>query len=313
MEARAEGRAGPGAALLLALAALFLWVFDPLVLVASSLAVLALLLPVGRRAMLGAALLLILLPLAVGVRDPLGVAAFAWGAFSAALLAGSSRRLPQLPFLARALPVVGAAFLGAAFWFAARGGWSGFDRVVQEQFGAAAQVWEEQIRASGASPEVTRELGASLQRTIALQRELFPALAGLQSLAALGLAWWLVARIPRATTDPRLQPLRPFQEFRFADEWVWVLIAGLLLVVLPLTPPVTRFGANALLFMGVLYAVRGVAVFAFLARGASPLLWTLLAAVSILVLAPFAVPAVTLVGIGDTWIDVRRRVRAASD
>ena len=48
---------------------------------------------------------------------------------------------------------------------------------------------------------------------------------------------------------------------------IWVLIVALAVVLLPLGDVGTRIALNGLVFMGALYALRGLAVFVFLASG----------------------------------------------
>jgi len=59
------------------------------------------------------------------------------------------------------------------------------------------------------------------------QAAVYPAMACLGSMAALGVAWWARTRIV-GEGDQGVGPLR---QFRFNDHLVWLLVAGLLLVV----------------------------------------------------------------------------------
>ena len=144
---------------------------------------------------------------------------------------------------------------------------------------------------------------------VRIQWSLFPGMLGLQSLAALALASWWVARIGRRD-DPRIR-LRPLREFRFNDQVVWVLIAGLLLVILPSGELATRIGYNALFFTGALYALRGFGIFAFLAGGSASPIGILLGGLIAIFLYPLVLTAAVLVGLGDTWLDVRGRAALA--
>ncbi|MFQ5530597.1 MAG: hypothetical protein ACE5FP_09685, partial [Gemmatimonadota bacterium] len=71
-----------------------------------------------------------------------------------------------------------------------------------------------------------------------------------------------------------------------------------------------RIGSNAALFMVALYVVRGgaIAIWVLGAIGASALTWALLALAAALTY-PVALGAMFAVGMGDTWLDVRRRSR----
>jgi len=148
-----------------------------------------------------------------------------------------------------------------------------------------------------------------MPKSAELQWTLFPALLGLRSLAALGLAAWFAGRL-RGPAAPALR-LRPLRDFRFNDQLVWLLIAGLALVALPLGAAATRAGYNALAFMAAMYAVRGVGIFVFLAGGAPTLLSVLFGAFALIFLYPLVLTAAVLLGLGDTWLDVRGRAALA--
>ncbi|MGH7622955.1 MAG: DUF2232 domain-containing protein, partial [Gemmatimonadaceae bacterium] len=82
----------------------------------------------------------------------------------------------------------------------------------------------------------------------------FPALLALESLAALALAWATYHRLGRARLGA---PLRPLREFRFNDQFVWGLIVGLTVLLLPTLTTLRGAGKNLLMFFGALYAMRG--------------------------------------------------------
>jgi hypothetical protein len=145
--------------------------------------------------------------------------------------------------------------------------------------------------------------------------QLFPSLLFLESLIALALAWTTYHRISRARLGA---PLGPLKDFRFNDQLVWGLIAGLAIVFLPALDFMKGAGRNLLVFFGALYAIRGFGVLSwFLAPGVlaatlmvgfAMLWWPVLSVVAIsgfvlLTLAAFGL------GLGDTWADWRRRAR----
>jgi hypothetical protein len=138
----------------------------------------------------------------------------------------------------------------------------------------------------------------------------FPALLALESLAALALCWGLYHRISRTRLGEQLTALR---DFRFSDHLVWGLIAGIMLVVLPVPAAWRGTGLNLLLFFGTLYAIRGLGVLAWYleAAGAGALVITALAITAAILSAP-AVLALGLVGLGDTWLDWRHRAGGAT-
>ncbi len=145
----------------------------------------------------------------------------------------------------------------------------------------------------------------AVQQSVALQATLYPSLLAIASLAALAVAWWAYRRIAMRDLDP----LSPLRDFRFADGLVWLLIAGLVLTVLPLNQLAERAGSNLLAFMAALYALRGIAVLLVLGVAPGPM-GVALAVLMTIVLTPLVVAATFVVGLTDTWLDIRTR-RAA--
>ena len=140
---------------------------------------------------------------------------------------------------------------------------------------------------------------------MAAQSVIFPALLGLASLSALGLSWWLYKRLTRSPEEG----IGPLSEFRFNDQLVWVLILGVIALLVS-SGAVARFGLNAVVFIGALYALRGAAVALVLTGGPSLFGWILFV-VSFLFVAPYMVMGAVFIGLGDTWFDLRAR-RASS-
>ena len=89
---------------------------------------------------------------------------------------------------------------------------------------------------------------------------------------------------------------------------MWLLVAGAALFILQPDGAAGRTGLNLLAFTGALYAVRGAGVVVTLTRGMSALGWVLLA-LAFLLLAPFLFAAALVIGLGDTWVDIRARAR----
>jgi hypothetical protein len=158
-----------------------------------------------------------------------------------------------------------------------------------------------------------REWAAS--RALELQRAsgtfaapLYPALLALESLAACALAWGLYHRMSRARLGAALAP---FRFFRFSDELIWALVAGMTFTVLPALDALRIVGANLVVFFGALYALRGFGVIAWFYP--QPTLGAQLAAGAVaVVLLPVSLPLAIGLGVTDTWIDWRRRVRTAN-
>ena len=70
-------------------------------------------------------------------------------------------------------------------------------------------------------------------------------------------------------------------------------------------------GANVLLVWGALYATRGLAVVTFFGRRTPPVVLVALALITVVML-PFVLGGLTIVGLADTWLDFRRRLTPAT-
>ena len=160
------------------------------------------------------------------------------------------------------------------------------------------------LRRGGGEIAAREAADAAFLEAVQLQTLIYPAALALATLAALALAVMLSA-------DARGERgFGAFREFRFGPDLVWVLIAGLIGVVLPLGAVAFRVGANAIAFMAGLYALRGLAVVVALWSGASPTAWAIAVVLGV-VLYPLAIPATVMIGFGDTWLDLRARWKAA--
>jgi hypothetical protein len=138
-----------------------------------------------------------------------------------------------------------------------------------------------------------------------VQVVVYPAFLALASVAALEVGWFVVGRFWGARSA-----LGPFRDFRFSDQLVWVLIAGLAMLVLPIGELAGRLGENAMLFMGGLYLVRGIAVMAWLAAATITSAWVAAFwALCAVLLYPMVAGAALAIGLSDTWLDLRARLR----
>lgn len=177
------------------------------------------------------------------------------------------------------------------------------EEVTDWQAKTHSQQWREIAAKQPLADSLATQLEGQLQAAPDYALTLFPAMLALESLAALALAWAVYHRVGRARLGP---PLARLRDFRFSDHMVWGLIAGLLMVVSGLAP-LGGIGANLLLFFGVLYALRGMGVVLwFLAPGR--LVMALLIGFALLFWYILGMLALG-VGVGDTWLDWRRRVR----
>jgi hypothetical protein len=232
----------------------------------------------------------------------------------ALLLAGSflvvTLLCPRWRFFSRALAAVAAALAVVGIGLTAGGGWTSMQWVMENHFRSIGIVSARNVTMLFPdSPWAGNLVGMSEQVSRA-QSALYPAFLALQSLAALALAWWGFVR--SRPGSGRRRALRPLREFRFNDSLIWLVIAGLVLVVAPLGEEAVRAGYNLLLFMAALYVLRGVAVFVFLSRGRPTLASVVLGALAAVFFYPVLFTAALLVGLGDTWLDVRGRVMAAA-
>ncbi len=297
---RGWGRAGA-----LCLAVLSLSVFAPLALVSIPFACLTFSSP-GKRAlpaMVGA--LATLVALGGASRSGLWYVERGWTIILGGCFAAVTLRWPERRFLPRGLLALAVSGLGA---WAALGlsprRWEVVDRMVASRLRDGASASLEAVRLLRDGAPVPGNLAGTVFRVAEWQSDLFPAMLGLASLAALGAAWWLHVRLVRGSGEG----LGPLGGFRFNDQLVWALVAGAALFVLRPDGGAGRAGLNLLVFVGALYAVRGVGVAVALTGGLSALGWVALA-LAFLLLAPFLLAAALLVGLADTWIDLRARAR----
>jgi len=211
-------------------------------------------------------------------------------------------RWPDVRFLPRGFGAVLGAFLGMGLLFWVRpGDWAVVDWAVRSKMEFAMSSLLQAIRASRGPELFSGAFEARALETIALQSLIFPALLGLASLSALGLSWWLFKKLTRSSEEG----IGPLGEFRFNDQLVWILIFGVV-AFLASSGVMERIGTNAVVFMGALYALRGAAVVLFLTGGLS-LFWGILFLVGFLIVAPLVILGAVIIGLGDTWFDLRAR------
>ena len=201
---------------------------------------------------------------------------------------------PTASFVTRAVAATAATTATGAALIAVFGRWGELDWAIASQYrelaGRLAESWP-----GGVSAEVV-DLAATIQG------RLFPAFLAVASVAALGVAWWTYGRLARGGVR-----LGRLTEFRFPDALLWVLIVGIALLVVPADGWSERLGSNLVFFMGALYALRGLAVAVALVLGMVgtqlPVL-IVLAVVGVL-LYPIVVAGTLLLGVTDTWLDLR--------
>jgi hypothetical protein len=286
--------------------ALLASVAQPTVLIAVPYVAFAFVLGVRRPRVLAVAMVALVLAFVSIPEDGGWYLERAWALLLGGWFAALTLRRPQSAFSDRALgAVVGAAALAALVLGMRSGGWGAVQWVVQDRMTQGVATALDALRTMRGGQGLPQALVTTIYEAVNRQIVVFPAMLGLASFAALGVAWWIYVRLA-TDSDGALRPLR---SFRFNDHLVWVLIGGVLLLVLQ-WEGFTRLGANAVVFMGALYAVRGAAVILFLSGGLSLLGYVLLA-VAVLFVPPLVLTGAVLVGIGDTWLDVRKRVSEA--
>ncbi len=213
-----------------------------------------------------------------------------------------SLRWPGAGVAARGIgAVAGALALSGVILAGSPDGWSVVEWAVRARLEEGAAASMQLMGALSGEGAPVPGLAESLARLVEIQLHVLPALLALATLAAMALAWWILVRI----TTGRGSGVEPVAAFRFPDALVWVLIGGILLQ-LGGGEPWSRVGANALVFMAALYALRGVGVVLGMRGGLSPLGW-LLVGLALLFAAPALLVGAFLVGLGDTWLDLRAR------
>lgn len=228
--------------------------------------------------------------------------------------------VPDQPFFNRALSSIGIASLfGIAIALSKPDGVRNVEFVVTNQYEKRTEstlLWFQQVTSS---PE-WRKMSAARPAldSIALQNQtqlaafpekavkVFPALLAIESLLALALAWGLYHRLTDVAIGPAFGALR---NFSFNDQLIWGFAVGATFFFLPPLQEGKSIGLNLLLFFGAIYLLRGIGVLAWAARGR-------VVGIGLIILTaivPFLVGILALgVGIGDTWMDWRKRIQPAA-
>ena len=219
-----------------------------------------------------------------------------------------------MPFFSRALFSIGlAAGIGFLIALSSPSGIARFQHAAGEELtrrvsttianieeGRKTPDWQE-LAARAPVLDTWNDDSETMMRAIpSLAASLLPALLALESLAALALGWGAYRRLSPVQIGP---PLSPLTEFTFNDQLVWGLAVGATLCLLPAFEEGRNAGYNLLLFFGALYLIRGIGILAWMARGRYVY-------VVILSLLPQVFVIVTLaLGLGDTWLDLRKRAK----
>jgi hypothetical protein len=299
---------GFGAVLALTFGCMLLTVVQPLLLITIPLALLLMGMPWRRPVLVVAGAALLVASVIRGRGEPLADLERGWALLLGAWFVVAVVVLPGRHFLVRGLVALGAAALSLAglLWLNS-GSPTNIDDVIAEQLRTGAAQAASSWQFPRGWDQLGMELTSAVNRAAELQALIYPALLALASLAGMAVAWWAHGRL--APRDEKA--LRPLRDFRFPDSLIWVLIVGIGLMLLPLDGLAERAGSNLLAFMGALYALRGAAVLLVLGGGAPGPLGALLMGVAVIVLYPIVMAATFLVGLSDTWLDIRTRRNAS--
>jgi len=269
------------------------------------------LLLVGVRGMRGgamfAAVLLAMLVTVSGVRDGVWFIDRAWALLLGGCFVALSLARPASKPSSRALlAVFGAGAVTAGFVALRAGAWSALDWAINDRAQLAIAQSVEAVELLRGGEALAPALVLSMYDLVEAQMQVFPAITGVASMAALCVVWWLYARLTRS---PELG-LGPLKDFRFNDQLVWLFVGGLLVLVTRAGEPIARVGANAVVFVGALCALRGATVVVFMSGGVS-LIGIVAIAVALHflpILAPVALGGALVIGLGDIYLDVRGRM-----
>jgi hypothetical protein len=226
-----------------------------------------------------------------------------WALTVGGIFAAVSLWRPGIRLLTRGMLAVGGAIaLTGVLVLVRSGAWEAIDWAVSDHLMAAYADTINLMEMAGGET-VSAALVSALYRTAEMQMAVFPALVALESMAGIGVAWWLYVRLLRDEAGG----LAPVRSFRFNDHLIWLMLGGLFLMLAQLGDPMTRVGANLAVFMSALYALRGMGVVLFVSGGLSYFGYAILT-VGLLIAPWVVIGSIVLFGIADTWLDLRERV-----
>ena len=203
--------------------------------------------------------------------------------------------------LSHALAATGGAAVGLTIWMYGLGlKWSALRAAVEVELAGLQRGMRVGWTGVAGSSDMAAQMSA-MADTVSI---LYPGLLALAAIAGLRLAW---AWYHRIADRPVGAPPAPFSAFGFSDQLVWGWVIGLAMALLPEPAAIRLVGANILLVWSALYATRGMAVFVTGARRTPATVLTVLALVT-LILLPFVLCGLMIVGLADTWLDFRRRL-----
>jgi hypothetical protein len=210
----------------------------------------------------------------------------------------------------RTLLAVAAAAAATVAWFRGLGiTWSDLRAAVVEQQWALYRELMPNLPEGPPAGEAiaggqAAEMAAELARGVATAVTVWPALHAVLAVVGGWLAWTWYHRLASA---PIGRAPAPFRQFSFSDHLIWLVILSGAATLAPLPGDWTAVSGNLLLFLLALYAGRGLAIIQTALQPAPFGLAAMLSIVGVLLL-PLALMVVTLIGLADTWLDLRSRM-----
>ncbi|MFH1068899.1 MAG: DUF2232 domain-containing protein [Candidatus Glassbacteria bacterium] len=179
-------------------------------------------------------------------------------------------------------------------------------RQIETETAVTQQHWRE---LAGGRDKADIEQEIAWERMTRLVVRIIPGQLALMMIASFFLSVILFRRFGDSKLHLSLGSTQ-FNQYRFEDNWIWIVIAGLILWLLfGHNETLLRIALNLLFVMGSLYVIRGLSImFFFVARrGGGVILRVLLV---VLCLTPVVIVHLVF-GILDTWMDFRKSVPAA--
>ncbi len=242
-----------------------------------------------------------------GVRDGLWYAERAWALAAGGTFAAVSLGLPRWRLTSRALVAITVSTVAFAVLILVRAeAWGALDWTVAGEVQARFQDSIDGMVLIRGEPLDAAGMSAMVWLTDLTVR-LFPANVAVATMAGLGVSWWLYVRVVLGGENG----LGPLARFGFNDHLVWLMVVGLVLVTGWAGEGVSRLGANLAAFMAALYALRGLAVGVSVTGGISFFGYSMIA-LGVLLAAPVVVGFAVMLGIADTWLDLRARAASIS-
>lgn len=184
------------------------------------------------------------------------------------------------------------------------------DEMFAEQKEQTLQAQREMLMArqgEGAQPPALEVEAEALDRMFGTLRRMVPGMIAAGIIFQAALSFWLIRLLAgRLLPASALRGLPPFGRWRFPFAVVWLLAAGVGLMIVPRYLPLLAgwppLGVNLVLLMVMLAAVQGAAVQWRLSPRSMPLV----ARIVILFMAGFLFLPLVFLGLADQWLDFRK-------